>query len=84
MREMFTSHAISARWCGMAAHLPGLSPCDYFIWDMLILKCRKHRPATIEELKAAILQTVEEEITRRVMETSEIVSSNVSHVESAT
>ena len=47
----------------------------------------KLRPTTIDELKAAIRQTVNKflrEITRRVMKTLKIVYSSVSHLEGVT
>ena len=58
---MFLSHVIFLRGdVGWPAHLPDLSPCDYFFWGYAKAEVYKHRPTTINGLKAAIRQTVEE------------------------
>ena len=49
---------------------PDLSPCDYSLWGYLKAEVYKDRLTSIDGLKAAIRQTVEEtpqEITRLVM-----------------
>ena len=72
LRDLFPSHLILLRGdIGWPAHSPDLSPCDYFLWGHLKAEVYKLRPTTIDELKAAICQKVNEipqEITQRVME----------------
>ena len=56
------------------ARSPDLSPSDYFLWSYVKADVYKHRPTTINGLKAAIRQTVNEiiqEIIRGVMEVLE-------------
>ena len=71
LRDLFPSHLISLRGdIGWPARSPDLSPCDYFQWGHLKAEVYKLRPTTIDELKAAIRQKVNEipqEITQRVM-----------------
>ena len=72
LRELFPGHLISL--CGdvgWPARSPDIAPCDYFLWGYLKAEVYKHRPTTIDELKAAISQTIAEippEMTHRVME----------------
>ena len=72
LRDLFPSHLISLRSdIGWPARSPDLSPCDYFLWGHLKAEDYKLRPTTIDELKAAIRQKVNEipqEMTQRVME----------------
>ena len=72
LRDFFPSHLISLRGdIGLPTRSPGLSPCDYFLWGHLKADVYKLRPTTIDELKAAIRQKVNEilqEMTQRVME----------------
>ena len=72
LQEIFPVHLISLRgdieW---PARLLDLSSCDYFLWDYVKEEVYKHQPTTIDGLKAAIRQTMNEipqEITRRVKE----------------
>ena len=67
LQDLFPSHLISLR----PARSPNFSLCDYFLWGHLKAEVYKLRPTTIDELKAAIRQKVNEisqEITQRVME----------------
>ena len=52
---------------GRPARSPELLHCDYFPWGYVKAEMYKHRPTTIDRLKATIRQTVNEipeEITR--------------------
>ena len=56
---------------GWPARSPDLSRCDYFLWGYVKVEEYKHPPTTIDGLKAAFYQLVNEipqEMTRRVME----------------
>ena len=72
LRDLFPSHLILLRGdIGWPARSPDLSPCDYFLWGHLKAEVYKLRPTTIDELKAAFCQKVNEihqEMTQRVME----------------
>ena len=72
LRDLFPSHVISLRGdIGWPARSPDLFPCDYFRWGHLKAEVYNLRPTTIDELKAAICQKVNEipqEMTQRVME----------------
>ena len=61
LRDLFPSHLISLLGdIGWPARSPDLSPCDYFLWGHLKAEVYKLRPTTIDELKAAIRQKVNE------------------------
>ena len=42
----------------MAPHSPDLAPCDFFLWGHLKSRVSQHRPATVEDLEAAITQEI--------------------------
>jgi [histone H3]-lysine36 N-dimethyltransferase SETMAR len=60
LREMFPQRLISMRgdvcW---PARSPDLAPCDFFLWGYLKAEVYKHRPKSLDELKAAIRQEIE-------------------------
>ena len=59
MRGLFLEHLISL--CGdigWLARSPDLSNRDYFLWGCVKAEVYEHRPITIDELKAAICQTL--------------------------
>lgn len=59
LREMFPGHVVSlrgdVRW---PARSPDLSMCDFFLWGYLKEKVFKHRPQTLVELRARIVEEV--------------------------
>ena len=72
LRDLFPSHLISLRGdIGWPARSPDLFPWDYFLWGHFKAEVYKLRPTTIDELKAAIRQKVNEiprKMTQRVIE----------------
>ncbi len=57
---MFPGRVISLRGdIGWPARSPDLAPCDFFLWGHLRNEVFKKRPATVAELKAAIVLAVE-------------------------
>ena len=73
LKEMFPNRLISIRGdIGWPARSPDLAPCDFFLWGYLKEQVYKHKPQTIEELKARITQIIKEippTMLNRVMET---------------
>ena len=72
LKEMFPNRLISIRGhIGWPARSPDLAPCDFFLWGYLKEQVYKHKPQTIEELKARITQKIKEippTMLNRVME----------------
>ena len=72
LRGLFPAHLISLHGdIGWPARSPDLSPCDYFLWGYVKSEVFKHRPTTIDGLKAAICKTINEipqEMIQRAME----------------
>ena len=73
LKEMFPNRLISIRGdIGWPARSPDLAPCDFFLWGYLKEQVYKHKPQTIEELKARITHKIKEippTMLNRVMET---------------
>lgn len=72
LRELFPGRLVSLhgdiRW---PARSPDLTPCDFFLWGHLKANVYRHRPQTIDELKAAIRQeiaAITPQLTQRVMQ----------------
>ena len=59
LRDMFPDHLVSLRGdIGWPPRSPDLTPCDFFLWGHLKSRVYEHRPATVEDLKAAISQEI--------------------------
>ena len=71
--RLFPAHLTSLRGeVGWPARSPNVAPCDYFLWDYVKAEVYKHQPTTIDGVKAAFRQTVNEipqKMTLKVMET---------------
>ena len=72
LESLFPGHLVSLRvGVGWPPRSPDLSPCDFFLWGHIKSRVYKHRPRSLQNLKAAITQEINNipiDMLRRTME----------------